>query len=125
MFVDGLDGAAHVASLTVAIGAVAGGLMVTVVGALGWRGRLPRNRFSGIRTRASMRSEAAFRAANQAGGLLIMVGGAAAVAGGLVAFGLRAVWGDAVAWICAVAGVVVMTLLTLCGGILGDRAVSR
>lgn len=69
-----------------------------------------------------MRSEAAFRAANQAGGLWVMVGGPAAMVGGLVAFGLRAVESDVAAWICGLAGIVVMALLTFCGGILGNRA---
>ncbi|MGB8961382.1 MAG: SdpI family protein, partial [Pseudonocardiaceae bacterium] len=43
---------------------VAGGALITV-GLLGWQRRLPRNRFAGIRTPATLRTDAAFSAANR------------------------------------------------------------
>ncbi|MGQ0774109.1 MAG: SdpI family protein [Pseudonocardiales bacterium] len=41
------------------------GTALASVGLLGWRERLPRNRFAGIRTPATLRSDAAFVLANR------------------------------------------------------------
>ncbi|MGH3918901.1 MAG: SdpI family protein, partial [Pseudonocardiaceae bacterium] len=53
----------------------AGGALLTV-GLLGWRQRLPRNRFAGIRTPATLRSEAAFVAANRVAAPPVLAAGA-------------------------------------------------
>ncbi|MFJ6675358.1 SdpI family protein [Actinosynnema sp. NPDC091369] len=63
-----------------------GGLVVGLVGYLGLTERLPRNRFAGLRTPATMRSEEAFRAANKAAGPPTIVGGAIGVVGAVVAW---------------------------------------
>lgn len=106
----------------VAIAPLACGAMVAVVGVLGWRGRLPRNRLAGIRTPATMASDEAFEAANRAGGLLISLGGSTAVLGGVASLTLHAVHADAAAWICALGGVLVMAVLAVVGGVVGVRA---
>lgn len=108
-------------ALVISIGALAGGLAVAVVGALGWRGKLPRNRLAGIRTPATMRSDQAFQTANRAGGPLVTSGGLVAVLAGAAGLGLRAHRAYAASWGCALAGVIVMALLAVAGGVIGSR----
>lgn len=110
------------AALTLAIAALAGGAVIIGAGVICWRGPLRRNRWAGIRTSASMRSEAAFQAANRAGGPVIAFGGAAGVLGGLAALLARAAgWSGVGSW-CAIAGDGLMVLLVIAGGIVGHRA---
>jgi uncharacterized membrane protein len=80
---------------------VAGAALLTV-GLLGWRQRLPRNRFAGVRTPATLRSEAAFIAANRVAAPPVLAAGAICVAGGALAFGTG---GPALAVIVGVIGV--------------------
>jgi uncharacterized membrane protein len=95
---------------------VAGAALLTV-GLLGWRQRLPRNRFAGIRTPATLRSEAVFSAANRVAAPPVLAAGAVCAAGGALAFGTG---GAALAVIVGVAGVGAVGLL-LAGGLLGHR----
>ncbi|HKR48289.1 MAG TPA: SdpI family protein [Pseudonocardiaceae bacterium] len=95
---------------------VAGGALFTV-GLLGWWQRLPRNRFAGVRTPATLRSEAAFIAANRVAAPPMLAAGAICVAGGVLAFGTG---GPALAVIVAVTGIGAVGLL-LAGGLLGHR----
>jgi uncharacterized membrane protein len=95
---------------------VAGGGLLTV-GLLGWRRRLPRNRFAGIRTPATLRSDAAFIAANRVAAPPVLAAGAVCAAGGALAFGAG---GPALTVIVAVAGTGAVGLL-LAGGLLGHR----
>ncbi len=95
---------------------VVGGALLTV-GVLGWRQRLPRNRFAGIRTPATLRSEAAFIAANRVAAPPVLAAGAVCAAGGVLAFGTG---GPALAVIVGVAGAGTVGLL-LAGGLLGHR----
>lgn len=96
---------------------VGGGLVAVAV--VGGRSRLRRNRWVGVRTEASLRSEAAFTLANRAAavptgaaGAIGVVGGAALLAG---ATGLLA---------ALVVAVSVVGLLVLAGfaGVVGNRA---
>jgi hypothetical protein len=80
-------------------------LALLTVGLLGWQQRLPRNRFAGIRTAATLRSDAAFSAANRVAAVALGAGGAA-----LSVFG-------------GVAGAGAVGLL-LAGGLLGHRVAS-
>jgi uncharacterized membrane protein len=93
------------------------GAALLTVGLLGWRRQLPRNRFAGIRTPATLRSEAAFIAANHVAAPLVLAAGAISAAGGALAFGTG---GPALAVIVGVAGAGAVGLL-LAGGLLGHR----
>ena len=95
---------------------VVGGAVLTV-GVLGWRQRLPRNRFAGIRTPATLRSEAAFTAANRVAAPPVLAAGAVCAVGGLLAFGAA---GPALAAIAGVTGAGTIGLL-IAGGLLGHR----
>lgn len=94
----------------------AGGGLITV-GLLGWRQRLPRNRFAGVRTPATLRSDAAFVAANRVAAPPVLAAGAICAAGGGLALGAD---GSALTVIVAVAGAGTVGLL-LAGGLLGHR----
>ncbi|MGH3722295.1 MAG: SdpI family protein [Pseudonocardiaceae bacterium] len=95
---------------------VAGGGLLAV-GLLGWRRRLPRNRFAGIRTPATLRSEAAFRAANRVAAPPVLAASAICAAGGALALGTG---GPALTVIVGVTGASAVGLL-LAGGLLGHR----
>lgn len=95
---------------------VVGAALVTV-GLLGWRRQLPRNRFAGIRTPATLRSEAAFIAANRVAAPPVLAAGAVCAIGGALAFGTV---GTALPVIVGVAGAGAVGLL-LAGGLLGHR----
>ena len=58
------------------------GLVVATVGVLGFLERLPRNRFGGVRTPATLRDDETFRVGNKVAGLPIAVGGAVGILGG-------------------------------------------
>lgn len=101
---------------------VLGGLALLVVGVLGWRRRLPRNRWAGVRTVNTLRDDETFAVGNQVGAPLTLGGGGIAVLGGLVALTAPAT---------SVAGTLVVLTglgalgLTIAGGVLGDRAAQR
>jgi hypothetical protein len=97
------------------------GLALAAVGYLGWRARLPRNRFAGVRTPSAMRSDDAFRVANQVAGLPVLVAGLIGVLGGLVAFFLPSAGTTAIALVIVVLG---MGGVAVGGGVLGNRAAS-
>lgn len=90
------------------------GLGIGIVGLLGWLERLPRNRFAGVRTSATLRSHRAFRLANKVAGPPITVAGGVAIVCG--ALGLVA---GPVATIIGLAG---MVAIAIAGGVLGNRA---
>jgi uncharacterized membrane protein len=87
------------------------------VGLLGWQRRLPRNRFAGIRTPATLRSEAAFSAANRVAAPPVLAAGAVCTAGGALALGTG---GAALVVIVGVTAAGTVGLL-LAGGLLGHR----
>jgi hypothetical protein len=91
------------------------GVGIGVVGVLGWRERLPRNRFGGVRTPATLRSERAFRVANKVAGPPLAVAGSVGVLTGIA--GLTT--GLLVIMILGLAGLVA---ITIAGGVLGHRA---
>lgn len=94
------------------------GAALLVVGLLGWRRRLPRNRFAGIRTPATLRSDAAFAAANRVAAPTVLAAGVISAIAGALAVGTG---GAMLTTIVAVAGVGVVGLL-IAGGLLGHRA---
>jgi hypothetical protein len=109
--VSAYDRAVHLVSLVPLIA----GSGIGVVGLLGWRERLPRNRFGGVRTPATLRSERAFRVANKVAGPPLAVAGAVGVLTGLAGL----VTGLLVVMIVGTAG---LLAITVAGGLLGHRA---
>lgn len=90
------------------------GLVLVVVGTLGWLERLPRNRFVGVRTPATLRGDREFRLANKVAGLPIAVAGAVGMIVGAV--------GLAAGPVIALVGFVGMTVIVIAAGVLGNRA---
>jgi uncharacterized membrane protein len=105
------------ASALLGVVLLAAGSGLITVGLLGWRQRLPRNRFAGVRTPATLRSDAAFVAANRVAAPPVLAAGAVCTAGGGLALGAG---GSALTVIVAVAGAGTVGLL-LAGGLLGHR----
>lgn len=87
------------------------------VGLLGARRRLPRNRFAGVRTAATLRSEAAFAAANRVAAPPVLAAAAVCAAGGALALGTS---GPALIPLVGIAGAGAVGL-ALAGGLLGHR----
>jgi hypothetical protein len=94
--------------------ALAAGLGIGVVGVLGWLERLPRNRFFGVRTDATLRGERTFRVANKIAGPPLAVAGVVGIVGGAV--------GLAAGLVIALIGLVGMVAIAIAGGVLGHRA---
>ncbi|MFL6123277.1 SdpI family protein [Actinophytocola sp.] len=94
------------------------GLVVAVVGLLGFLERLPRNRFGGVRTPATLRDDETFRVGNKVAGLPVAVGGWVGVVGGGVALLMT---GAATVVVAAVALVGTLAIAAA-GGVLGHRA---
>jgi SdpI/YfhL protein family len=95
---------------------VAGAGLLTI-GLLGWWRRLPRNRFAGVRTPATLRSEVAFVVANRVAAPPVLGAGAICTAGGAVSLGTS---GLTLTLIASMAGVSAFALV-LAGGLLGHR----
>lgn len=102
----------------VALLPLAVGLVVAVVGVLGFLERLPRNRFGGVRTPATLRDDETFRVGNKVAGLPIAVGGAVGVVGG----GVALVMTGAAAVVVAVVALLGALFIAAAGGVLGHRA---
>jgi hypothetical protein len=98
---------------------VLGGLALAVVGILGWRRRLPRNRFAGVRTVNTLRDDETFAVGNQIGAPLSMAAGAVAVLGGLAVLATPSTAVRLTLIVLAALGALVLTVV---GGVLGDKA---
>jgi hypothetical protein len=94
------------------------GLVVAAVGTLGFLGRLPRNRFGGVRTPATLRDDETFRVGNKVAGLPIAVAGAVGILGGAVALAMT----GAAALVVAVLALLGTVVIAGAGGVLGHRA---
>ncbi|HKS51293.1 MAG TPA: SdpI family protein [Pseudonocardiaceae bacterium] len=105
-------------SMLLGVVLVIAGVALLTVGLLGWRQRLPRNRFAGIRTPATLRSDAAFIVANRVAAPPVLAAGALCAVGGGLVLGST---GPALMMIVSVTGAGVVGLL-LAGGLLGHRA---
>ena len=95
------------------------GLVIASVGALGFAERLPRNRFGGVRTPATLRDDETFRVGNKVAGLPIAVGGLVGILGGGLAL---AVTGTAAIIVISVLALLGMLVIAGAGGVLGHRA---
>jgi hypothetical protein len=100
----------HVAAAVLA----AAGLALAAVGLLGLRQRLPRNRFAGVRTAATLRDEDTFRLANRVAGLPIVVGGLVGLLAGIAGFAMPV--------LVVIVGALGMIAITAGAGVLGHRA---
>lgn len=100
----------------------AAGLVLVLVGILGARRRLPRNRFAGVRTVNTLRDDETFAVGNQVAAPLSIGGGAVAVAGGLVTLAAHS---TAEAVTLLVLAVLAALGLMIAGGVLGDRAAKQ
>ncbi len=95
------------------------GVALGSVAVLGARSRLPRNRYAGVRTAATLHSGQAFVLANRVAAPLVGAAGAVLLAASGV---LLAGAPDAVAWTVLAIAVVGAFVLAGLGGLLGDRA---
>lgn len=95
------------------------GLVVTSLGVLGFLERLPRNRFGGVRTPATLRDDETFRVGNKVAGLPIAVAGLVGVLGGGAAFAMTGTAAVVVTVVLALLGTLV---IAAAGGVLGHRA---
>lgn len=94
------------------------GAALLTVGLLGWLGRLPRNRFAGVRTFATLRCDAAFGTANRVAAPPTLAAGTICVIAGAFAFVST---GSTLVVVLAVGAVGAVTLAVV-GGLLGHRA---
>ncbi|WP_053714523.1 SdpI family protein [Saccharothrix sp. NRRL B-16348] len=93
------------------------GVAFATVGVLGVRGRLQRNRFFGVRTKATLRDDETFALANKVAGVPNTAAGAIA----LVAAVAAAV-NPALALVIGLVGLVGSVVVASAGGVLGHRA---
>ncbi|MQA08494.1 MAG: hypothetical protein GEU98_08060 [Pseudonocardiaceae bacterium] len=95
------------------------GLLLVVTGYLGWQERLRRNRFAGVRTSATMRSEDAFRVANRVAGLPVLVAGLVGILTGVLTLAMST---ESAVVVTVIVGLLGLVVIGLAGGLLGHRA---
>ena len=112
-------GGAGIGLTVVGVMMAAAGLALVVVGVLGRRRRLPRNRFAGVRTAATLRDDETFAVGNEVSAPLTLTAGAVAVVAGAAA---ALAPSPLAGWVLAGLGFVGMLVFALVGGVIGDRA---
>jgi hypothetical protein len=105
----------NLAVTTVSVVVLIVGLSFGVIGGLGLRGALRRNRFFGVRTEAAMRSDEAFTLANRVSGLPTVVAGLVGVLGAATSLAMHSIVPLAV-------GVVGMLAIVVAGAATGTKA---
>jgi hypothetical protein len=95
------------------------GIALLTVAVLGVRRRLHRNRWAGVRTPASLRSDAAFAIANQVAAAPLGGAGAVALAAGIA---LLAGAPGVLGWTLLAVSLAGVFVLAGVGGVAGDRA---
>ncbi|MFP5019165.1 SdpI family protein [Pseudonocardia phyllosphaerae] len=105
--------------LVLAVLLVLAGAVLVVLALLGATGRLPRNRYAGVRTTASLRTQDAWIVANRIAAAPMGAAAAAGLAGGAALFLAR---DGLTAWVLAVLSAVGTVVLAGIGGALGARA---
>ena len=105
----------NLAVTTVSVVVLIVGLSFAVVGALGLRGALRRNRFFGVRTEAAMRSDEAFTLANRVSGLPTVVAGLVGILGAATSLALHSI-------VPLIVGVVGMRAIVVAGAATGTKA---
>lgn len=106
------------------VGALLGlaGLALITVAGLGARSRLPRNRFAGVRTAATLRDDETFVLANRVAAVPVGAAGAVGLVGGVAVLAART---GVLAGVVLTVAVVGLLALAGLGGVLGDRAAAR
>ena len=84
--------------------------LLSALAAVGLLGKLPRNRWVGIRTAATLRDDETFRVANQVAGPTQIAAAAALLLGGLVALKTDGIAGIIVVVLAALAALVLLAL---------------
>ncbi len=95
------------------------GVIIAAVGLLGLFERLPRNRYFGVRTTATLRDAETFRLANKVAGLPNLVAGAVAIHAGIMGFLIPNTGGQLTNLIIGVVG---LLGINFGAGVLGHRA---
>ncbi|MGI5126569.1 SdpI family protein [Pseudonocardia sp. CA-107938] len=95
------------------------GLLLLTIAALGARGSLPRNRVAGIKTAATLASDAAFTTAHKAAAVPLAAAGAVAAVPGIV---LLTGPSAGLAWTLVAVGVLGLLVFAGLAGTVGDRA---
>lgn len=98
---------------------IVAGLGLAVPGWFGLRNRLPRNRFAGVRTPATLRTDETFQVANRVAGLPMVVAGLVGLGSGAVAFLVPT---GAAALTAVLVGCVGLLAIAIAGGVLGHQA---
>jgi hypothetical protein len=93
------------------------GVAFATIGFLGVRGRLRRNRFFGVRTKATLRDDETFALANKIAGVPTATAGAIALAAAFAA-----AVNPALALVIGLVGLVGSVVVASAGGVLGHRA---
>jgi SdpI/YfhL protein family len=105
------------------------GLTLLTVGVLGARSRLRRNRWIGIRTDATLRSDAAFTLGHRVGAVPALAAGTVAVIGAAVllagADGAERPGGAALSWTVLAVSAIGSLGLACFAGLVGDRAAAN
>lgn len=115
-----VDGVSYRARMwVVAVALIVGGIGVVVAGAMARAGRLSRQSWVGLRTRTTMASDDAWRAAHAAGAAWVMVGGVIMALGGMVT--LLAGSEDAAAAVALVSVAAALVPIVI-GGVRGQTA---
>ncbi|MYR07653.1 hypothetical protein GTV32_15660 [Gordonia sp. SID5947] len=104
-----------VLSVVAAVVVFALAAMWLVVGVLGMVGRLPRNRWVGVRADESMRSEEAFQVANRVAAPGLLAAAAILVLSGIVTLGIGGYWSVAFAVVGVIAALFVVGLVSAYG----------
>jgi hypothetical protein len=106
----------NLAVTTVSVVVLLVGLSFGVIGGLGLRGTLRRNRFFGVRTEAAMRSDEAFTLANKVAGLPTAVAGLVGLVGAAASLAMH----DSIVPLGV--GVVGMLAIVVAGAATGTKA---
>ena len=108
-----------VAQIVLCAALVLVGSAVVVTGWRGLRGQLPRNRYAGVRTAATMRNDQAFELGNRVAAPATLASGAASLVCGLSLPVLPSL--TTVIMVAVIGGVGGLVLMAV-GGVLGNRA---
>ena len=95
------------------------GAALLFIGWRGLRGQLPPNRYVGVRTPATLRSEEAFELGNRAAAPAMLAGGAIAVLAGVSEPLLGTMFSAVLVAVLGIAGAFALMVI---GGVFGDRA---